>query len=378
MQTYDAIVVGVGGMGSAALYHLARRGARVLGIEQFGEAHDRGSSHGRSRVLRRAYFEHADYVPLLDRSYRLWDDLEARAERKLVERCGLAMCGAPGSKVIAGVRRAREAHSLDVREWGPAEVEARLAGFRIPEDHEALFEPDAGILYVEECVRAHCAAAAAAGAEVHWNETIGKILGDAGGVRIETDRDSYHAARLIVCAGPWTGRLLAALQLPLEVRRTFAVWYACERPSLRLEAGLPVFVIETPESFFYGIPALDERGVKLGEHVGRQLVEDPGNVDRELHPADVVGVEDFLERYLPGMTGARRDASICMYTMTPDQHFIVDRHPHEPAIVFAAGFSGHGFKFAPAIGSALAELALEDSTDESLAFLRLDRAGLAR
>lgn len=377
MSNYDAIVLGVGGMGSAALYHLARRGLRVLGIEQFDIAHDRGSSHGQSRIIRKAYFEHSDYVPLLFETYRLWSELETAAERTLMHRTGLIIFGRPEGAVLSGVRRSAEVHGLAIERLSAPEARRRYPQFLPITDGEAILEPDAGYLDVEDCVRAHAALARRHGAEIASGRAVRGWAVEGRNLVVETADTRYAAERLVICAGAWSGRMLAAAGLPLEVRRKPVFWYRSQSDVYDVRRGCPVFAFDLPQGFFYGFPALSEREVKIAEHSGGEPVADPESVDRTLLPADTERISAFLSQHLADLSPAPVRHSVCLYTMTPDEHFIIDRLSEHPNVVYAAGFSGHGFKFAPVVGAALADLAIDGTTRLPIGFLSLGRQALA-
>lgn len=373
---FDTIVLGLGGMGSAALWHLARRGHRVLGIEQFGIGHDRGSSHGATRIIRKAYFEHADYVPLLHRTYDLWSELEAASGKHLVFRTGLLLFGSPTGSVISGVKRAASLHQLDIDEVSLPNVRTRFPGFG-PADHmTALLEKDAGYLAVEACVRAQIEQAVAHGARVAANQAAREWSADSGGVVVRTDQDVHRAQSLVICAGAWTRDVLRDLGLPLEVRRKVTFWFEADRSVYDISAGCPTFCFDTPEGFFYGFPILGDEGMKVSEHTGGRVVDHPDALDRSVHDSDLGPVARFIQAYLPSVTTHVVKNSTCMYTMTPDEQFIVDLHPDHPNVVIAAGFSGHGFKFAPIIGSVAADLAERGGTNEPIDFLSVRRPAI--
>lgn len=395
---HDVIVLGLGGMGSAALYHLARRGLRALGLEQFGLAHDRGSSHGDTRIIRTAYFEHPDYVPLLRRARAEWEALQRESGAALLTRSGLLLAGRPEGVVIPGVRRSAAEHRLPIESLSVAEARERFPGLRIEDGFEVLYEADAGFLHVERCVRTHVERALACGATVRTQAEVLEWSADdgaAGGPRVtvRTAGETFEARALVIAAGPWSGRLVRELGLPLTVRRKVQLWFPTDNPAHRLAAGFPAFCFDTADGFFYGFPALDdaepgERGgparthtasaalMKIAEHSGDERVTDPSAIDRGLHPRDVERVAAFAGRCLPGVSAAPVRHSVCMYTMTPDEHFIVDLHPRHRNVALAAGFSGHGFKFASVVGSILADLAERGATAEPIAFLSACREGL--
>lgn len=371
--SYDAIVLGAGGVGSAALWQLARRGLRVLGIDRFAPPHDHGSSHGQTRIIRQAYFEHADYVPLLVESYRLWNELEQSVGRTLLVETGLVEVGPADGVVVPGVVRAARQHRLHVEELSASEVSRRWPSLVVREPLVGVFEPRGGFLHVEECVRAQLVAAEEAGAELRVGvEALGWTAGDDE-VVVETSVGRFTAARLVVTAGAWAGQLLADLGVRLEVRRKALMWHATSDGRTRADAGFPCYLFELPAGVFYGFPAIDERGLKAAEHSGGEVVADPSLVDRSLRDDDREPVEAFLAAHLPAAERPCREHAVCLYTMSPDEHFVVDRHPRHANVAFAAGLSGHGFKFAPVLGAALADLVIDGATQRSIGFLSLAR-----
>lgn len=369
--SYDCIVLGVGGFGSAAVYHASRRGARTLGLEQFSAIHDRGSSHGESRIIRRAYFEHPDYVPLVNAAYRLWAELEDAADVRLYTKSGLLLSGPPQGDVIAGTLLAAREHRLDIGEVAVTDARRRFPAFRCADDHTVLFEPDAGFLRVEACVRTHIERAVGCGADLRFDETCIGWTSDGKTVRVTTDRGRYEAASLIVTAGAWAAQVLADLNLPLTVRRKVQFWHPVHAPFVDVHRESPAFLFDLPDGTFYGFPCIDGKTVKVAEHSGGAVVDNPAHVDRACHADDIHPIEQFVRAVLPNLSPRPESHSVCMYTMAPRERFIIDRHPEFSNVVVAAGFSGHGFKFAPAIGHALADLALGDTTSLPIGFLAM-------
>jgi sarcosine oxidase len=385
MQHYDVIVLGVGGVGSAVLDQLAQRGVRALGIDRFHPPHDQGSTHGHTRVIRQAYFEHPDYVPLLAESYRLWHSLEERSSKHLYHEVGLIEVGPSDGTVVPGVLRAAAEHNLTVQSLSPKEIVARWPGFGVPDNMAGVFEPAAGYLLVEDCVTAHLSTAEAAGATLMTGTTVNAWTAAEHEVRVQTDRGEFVAGRLVITAGPWTAQVLADLNIPLTVRRKSLFWFATEKPEYDVSSGFPVFLFEipnhssptesahSPHSVFYGFPKLDDRGIKVAEHSGGRPVNDPLAVDRSIDSSEQQRVVDVLTDWLPGVTHQVTDHAVCLYTMSPDENFIVDRHPKHANVVFAAGLSGHSFKFAPVLGSVLADLSLDGKTRLPIDFLSVAR-----
>ncbi|TWU11314.1 Monomeric sarcosine oxidase [Symmachiella macrocystis] len=373
--TFDFIVLGAGGFGSSAIYHLSKRGARVLGLERFGVAHDRGSSHGETRVIRKAYFEHSDYVPLLLRAYELWRELEAECGEDLYHEVGLVIGGMQDSDVVTGAKIAVAKHALTIESLTAAEGRKRFPTYNFPEEFSVVYEPEAGYLDVEACVRAHLDAAVKYGADLHVNETVIDWRIEGPGVRVRTDRGEYAAGGLIISAGAWSRPLLADLNVPLEVLRKVLLWYETPAQKFDVAAGNPCFFFETAGGEFYGFPRINGR-VKLAEHTGGETVADPLLVDRSLRKADTVGPGEFIAKFMPDLPTRAAQHVVCMYTKTPDSHFIVDRHPEHDNVVIGAGFSGHGFKFTSSIGEVLADLVDQKRAALPIEFLSLGREAL--
>lgn len=373
MKTYDVIVLGAGGVGSSALYELARHGVRALGIDRFSPPHDRGSTHGQTRVIRMAYFEHPDYVPLLRESYRLWRELEAATGRELFHEVGLLEVGAADGCVVPGVLRAAAEHGLEIEELTAAEIASRWPGLRMPNELVGLFERSAGYLLVEDCVAAQLAAAQAIGAELLVDTVVGgwSAVGDA--IHVQTSAGEFTAAKLIIAAGAWSGGALGSLSSKLEIRRKSLFWFASSDSSYDAKSGFPVYLFELPAGVFYGFPRLDGKSMKVAEHSGGATIEDPTHVNRDVDQHERQRIERFLTAHLPAVSLDVVDHAVCLYTMSPDEHFIVDRNPACPNVVFAAGLSGHGFKFTPVLGRALVDLALDGRTQLPIEFLSLRR-----
>ncbi len=371
-DSFDAIVVGLGAMGSAATYQLARRGLRVAGFDAFGRGHTRGSSHGRSRLIRQAYFESPEYVPLVQRAYQLWRQLERDADRPLLTMTGGLIIGAPTSSLVAGTLASARLHDLPCERLNAREVMARFPGYHLPDDLVAVYEPEAGFLRPEDCVDAHLVLASRLGAQLHESEPVATWSADAHGVAVETATGRYAAERLIVTPGPWSPGLLADLHLPLTVLRIVNAHFEPAAGDSFGPERCPVYLWEVPEGIYYGFPALPGEGVKIGRHdVGVPCTAD--TIDRAVADDEVARLRAVLNRYLPGAGGRTLSTLTCMYTVTPDWHFVVDRHPRLDRVVFGCGFSGHGFKFASAIGEVLAELTVDGRTRLPIDFLSARR-----
>jgi sarcosine oxidase len=371
-QGYDVIIVGLGGMGSAAAYHLARRGCRVLGLDAYHRGHTQGSSHGRSRIISEAYREGAEYVPLVQRAYDLWRELEEESGRSLLTITGRLVIGEQESSAVQGAIRSAQQYNLACERLSGEEVADRFSGFRLGEDLVAVFDPRGGILEPEACVGAHLHLAAGHGAFQRHSEPVRRWEEVEDVVRVETDRGVYEAETLVVTAGPWASELLADLRLPLSVERVVNVHFEPSRPELFALGRCPVYMLQVPEGTYYGFPSLPEQGVKFGRHDGGEKCT-PDTIRREVDPAEVAMLREVLDRYLPGASGSVKWTLTCMYTMTPDEHFVIDRHPEHDRVVYACGFSGHGFKFSSVVGEILADLALKGETKHQIGFLSASR-----
>jgi sarcosine oxidase len=366
---FDAIVAGVGGMGSATVYELARRGARVLGLEQFDIAHDRGSSHGMSRIIRLAYAEHPSYVPLLRRSYELWREL---GEQLLITTGGID-AGAPDSETIEGSLRSCAMHDIPHEVLDTRRLHERFPGYRLPDSMLAVYQPDAGFLLPEQCVLSYVAAARRAGAQIHTNERITRWSVDSGVVSVTTNVATYQARKLILTVGPWASQLVPMLQ-PLAIpERQVMLWTEPLHAELFTPRVFPIFNLEAPEGRFYGFPSHEQSGFKIGKYHHRHERVNPDEVDRACHPEDEAILREGIAHYFPDANGPAIAMKVCMFTSSPDEHFILDTHPEFPNVSIAAGFSGHGFKFCSVVGEILAQLALDGGTSHDIGMFRLRR-----
>jgi sarcosine oxidase len=371
---YDAIVLGIGGMGSATAYHLARRGRRVLGLEQFSIPHELGSSHGVTRIIRLAYSEHPSYVPLLRRAYELWRDLEQRAGERLLVVTGGVDIGSAQSETITGSLRSCREHGLTHEVLDAAEMARRFPGYRLPANLLAVYQPDGGFVLPERSIVQHVAAARALDAEIHENEPVLAWQAVGDGVEVRTARGVYRADRLVITAGPWAAKCLPALARLAIPERQVLIWTQPLRPEQFTTETFPIFNMEVEEGRFYGFPVFGVPGFKLGKYHHLREQTDPDKVDREIHPADEEVLRAGIRRYFPGADGETLATKTCMFTNSPDEHFILDLHPQWPQVSVAAGFSGHGFKFAPVIGEIMADFALEGGcTKWDLDLFRLRR-----
>jgi sarcosine oxidase len=370
---YDAIVIGVGAMGSAALFHLARRGRKVLGIEQFSLPHEYGSSHGITRIIRLAYYEHPSYVPLLRRAFELWRELQAMASVQLLHVTGSIDAGPPGNIVFEGSRQCCELHDLPYEVLSSSQMTERFPGYHLPANTLAVLQPDGGFLLPELCVASHVRLAESFGADVHTREKVIAWDPIGSGVRVITESGSYEADTLIVAAGAWMNKVVPQLKYLASPERQVVVWMEPLRPEWFRPECFPVFNLAVEEGRYYGFPAFGAPGFKIGRYHHFKETINPDELDRSCYPTDEYLLRAFAERYFPQGAGHLSTMQSCIFTNTPDEHFILDTLASFPQVVIASPCSGHGFKFASVIGEILADLADAGRTRHDISLYRLAR-----
>jgi sarcosine oxidase len=375
---YDVIVVGLGAMGSAAAYSLAVRGLRVLGVDRHQPPHRHGSHHGESRIIRKAYYEHPAYVPLLERAFAAWRELEERAHATLFRRTGGLMMGAPTGELVPGVLASARAHHLPHEVLSSDALAARYPQFRVDPSMIAVWEEDAGILYPEACVRAFLEGARTAKAELRYGEATQEWTCGPEGVRVRTARDRYSSGALVLTAGAGMGELVAELRSHLRVERQVVAHFApASEPAALASGRFPIFCLEEPGgAFYYGFPDLGT-GCKIARHHGGAIGQ-PDDLSRQATDADIADIRDFMDRRLPQANGALNASDVCLYTNTPDFHFVVDRHPRHDEVILASVCSGHGFKFASVVGEIIAELVQGKRPVFDLSMFRMARWSMSR
>lgn len=373
---FDTIVIGLGGVGSSACYHLAKRGERVLGLDRFPAGHTKGSSHGETRLIRKAYFEDPRYVPLLRRAYELWEQLEKEVgDKVLFRKQTVVHVGPPDGVLVPGVLMSAEEHNMKVTKLEKDEFAKRFPCLVLPDGCVAVVEHDAGFLFVEECVFAHLQIAEKHGAVFKRDCSVVKWESREGNVVVHTaNGDSYEGTRLVIAAGAWSAQLLVDLKLELRVLRKHLHWFESSE-STHADSGFPVFMYETMNGCFYGFPKLHESGLKVAEHSGGSVVDNPFLAGQDMEEGDCLRVEKFIQTYLKEVSKRRTRHESCLYTMSPDEYFIIDMHPQYSNVAFAAGLSGHGFKFTSVLGEALTNMVLGGGSPLSLPieFLSMSR-----
>jgi sarcosine oxidase len=375
MRNYDAVVIGLGAMGSATLFHLARRGLRVLGLEQYGSGHELGSSHGDSRIIRETYFEHPLYVPLVQRAHELWRELETLSGKSLMRITGGLMIGPPDGMVVAGTLRSAREHNLPHQVFTAAQVHQRFPAFELAPELVAVLDPRAGYLDPDACNAAHLEGARGAGAEARFNEPVFEWIAGGDGVTVRTRADTYNANRLVITAGGWTPRLEPDLRLPLEVERQSVFWFEPDETTESYQSErFPIYAYEYKHGHIcYGFPRLP-RGVKASIMHSGKIESAPENVERTVKADEVRPLRDALLPVLPHLAEAPvRDSGVCLFTNTPDHDFIIDFHPRYPQVLISSPCSGHGFKFASAIGELQADLLTSGKSRFDLHPFRLGR-----
>jgi sarcosine oxidase len=374
-QKYNAIVLGLGAMGSATLCQLALRGWRVLGLEQFSQGNSLGSSHGDSRIIRETYFEHPLYVPLVRRAHELWRELEERSGNGLMTINGGLMIGRPDGAIVTGTLRSATEHHLPHEVLTPGKTHERFPAFRLADDLVAVLDPRAGYLDPEGCNSAHINVARQSGAVVRFDEPVEQWVPDGEGVRVRTHAGTYLADRLVIAGGGWSTQLLPELQLPLTIERQSVFWF---EPEVNAEqynrAQFPIYAYEyNAGSICYGFPRLS-RGVKASVMHDGEMSEHPDGIRRSIEDSEAEPLRHALRPVLPGLAKATvRESSVCIFTNTPDRDFIVDFHPDHPQILISSACSGHGFKFASALGEIHADLLTTGTSRFDLSPFRIDR-----
>jgi sarcosine oxidase len=371
---YDHIVIGVGSMGSATCYYLAKRGCSVLGLEQFSTPHENGSHAGESRIIRKAYYEHPDYIPLLIRAYENWQEISERAGKALYHRTGLFYAGPAHHPLLENIRRASSEYHIDLDERSSS-------AFNIPPGYETLFEPDAGYVEPENTIRAYVQHARQSGATILENTTVLNWRLDNDRVLVETNSGTFSCSKLVITAGAWSGKMIAGIDKHLNVTRQVLLWVKASDPSRFTGEHFPCWMMMEPgkDGVFYGFPVHPDHpgAIKLAYHHPAEKT-DPDHVNRQVTPEDVQHLSDFLKTYLPSVSGGGQitidQTKVCLYSNSPDEHFVIDNLPGmEEHVCVAWGFSGHGFKFVPVVGEIMADLAMYNKSSLPVGFLNASR-----
>ncbi len=376
IETFDIMVAGLGANGSSALYHLAKTNQRIIGIDKFTPPHTHGSSHGESRIIRQAYYEDPIYVPLLKEAYKCWNELEQASNKELFLRTGGLMLGPAHAEVVAGSKLSADSHDIPYEYLDAPGIRQRFPAFHATGDTAGILEKEAGILYPEPCIETFLQLAAEKGAAIHYNESIQHIDPKPGDIRVTTSGNTYIVKKLILSIGAWTSRLIPELNLPLSVRRQTLHWFADNKnQKIYTPDHMPIYIWEyAPDKMFYGFPDIGT-GIKIARHHGGYPI-DPDNLEQKVTNEEIQEVADLAGTYL-GIDPVYKRSAVCMYTNTPDGHFIIDHHPQHKNIVIASPCSGHGFKFSSLTGRLLSDMALDKDPGFDLSPFSIDRAALS-
>ena len=381
ITSFDVIVIGVGSMGSATCYYLSKRGYNVLGLEQFDISHEFGSHAGQSRIIRKAYFEHPDYVPLLESAYKNWNRLEQETGEELYFKTGLLYAGTSNNEMITGVKQSAALYNIDLEQLNNADAAKRFPQFLFPKSFEILFEPEAGFLPPEKSIRLYATQAMKNKALIHSNEKVIEWKKEGDGLIVKTDRSSYRCNKLIITAGAWAAKMIPGFTDKIKVTRQFVAWIKTKDDMQFALNNFPCWMVGDDEKHgcYYGFPLLDTKkfgepdGLKLAHHFPKE-VTDPDKVDRKTTENDIQNLTYCLNKYLPGVFDSVLHTKICLYGNSPDENFIIDKLPgYEENVSIACGFSGHGFKFASVVGEILTDLAIDGKTDQPIEFLNTNR-----
>ena len=374
MSNFDVAVIGLGAMGSATLYAAARRGLRVFGVDRYEPGHRRGSSFGESRLIRLAYFEDPSYVPLVREAYQRWRDLEAATGEKVLTITGLIEAGFPGSPLVMNSWRSSTEHNLRSERLSAGDANARYPAFKLPADWDVIYQRDAGALMPEKAIRLFVAGAKDSGAKVRLNTRVVSVepLGEGVLVVLEGG-ERVQAGAAVVAAGAWIADLLPDVGANLRLTRQPLLWFQPLDSALTNPGRMPAFLFQTRADVIYGLPNLCGTGVKAASHLGGGDLCSAEEARGEVSQAEAEYLRAELLRYVPAAAGALVNSSVCVYTRSPDEHFVVGLHPEAPQIVIASPCSGHGFKFASVMGEVLADLAIDRMTDRPIGLFNVER-----
>ena len=379
-NSFDVIVIGVGSMGSSACYFLSKQGYKVLGLEQFDISHEFGSHAGQSRIIRKAYFEHSDYVPLLNRAYQNWKKLEEESGEQVYFKTGLCYFGTSDHEIIKGVKQSASLYGINIEELDATTAAKKFPQFKIPDNYECLYEPDAGFLTPEKTIKLYAQLAKKNGAEIHTGEKVISWEKSGNGIIVKTGKNNYQCNKLVITAGAWSGKMIPGFQNKLKVTRQFIAWVNPKNEKDFKLNNFPCWMIADVEKpgVYYGFPVLPIE--KFGEPAGLKLAHhhpydetNPDTVNREVTKEDEINLQYALDKYLPGAQASFGNSKVCLYTNTPDENFIIDKLPGYEDVIIACGFSGHGFKFVSVVGEILADLAIQGVTKLQIDFLSAKR-----
>ena len=381
-ENYDVILTGIGSMGSAACYWLAKRGYKVLGLEQFDIPHDQGSHAGQSRIIRKAYFEHPGYIPLLQRAYYNWRQLEEQKREQVYFKTGLLYHGPASHEMMKGVREAASLYDIGINHLTKQQTESKFSPFKILPAFESIYEPDAGFIRPEKTVALYKNEAVKSGADIQTKEKVLDWKKENDGIKVITDKNIYYAKKLIITAGAWAGKMIPGLNASLKITRQIIVWVKPKDEKMFMPDRFPCWMVadDKREGVLYGFPYLIKE--KFGEPEGMKFAwhypgdeTNPDHVNRNITREETNDLIQQVAEYIPAVADAALVAAkTCLYANAADENFIIDHLPgYEGSVTIACGFSGHGFKFVSVVGEILADLAMNGKTSLPIDFLRLER-----
>ena len=374
MRNYEVVVVGLGAMGSATLFALAQRGRKVIGIDRFEPGHRLGSSYGESRIIRMAYYEDPAYVPLLRLAYDAWKRLESHTGEQVLTITGILEAGIPGSELLEGSLRSALQHDIPHEALLPRQVNNRFPAFSIPPDWQCVLQPDAGILLPEKAIDLFVRSAIGFGATVASGTRVERVLTVGNGVEVQLESgETIEAGSAVLAAGPWIQELVPELGSKMKLTRQPLMWFEPQDARLVRPQSMPVFLLQTPEDVVYGFPDFRGSGVKAASHRSCGVLKSADEIRGEVSDEEKAHLKRIMNRFIPAAAGRVRQTHVCIYTRSPDEHFVLGLHPSAPQIVLASPCSGHGFKFASIFGEILADLATMRATDKPIDFFRPSR-----
>jgi sarcosine oxidase len=374
MRNFDSIVIGLGAMGTAIAYQLSSHGNKVLGLERFWLNHTNGSSHGKTRIIRTAYFHNPYYVPFTKRAFELWGQVQSESGRDLIKMTGALLFGLPDSALITGGIISSKKHNIPYEILDSHEAASRFPMFQTDDDEVAFYEEGAGILFPEECIRAHATLADKSGAELHFNEPVAGWKAEDGRVEIRTGNETYTANNVIFSPGAWLTNLVPELKLPLQTERQIVFWFEPKtNQGLFTPDRMPVYVwqMKNERYYYYGVPNVGD-GVKAAKDHDGELTS-PDQVRREVTKEDEAPVRQFVKRHIPSVDDSPASSTTCLFTNTPDGHFIIDFHPNHRNVVIVSPCSGHGFKFSSVIGEVVQQMVNDGKSKLDISLFKISR-----
>jgi len=372
-EDFDVVVMGLGIMGISALYHLSKKKIKVCGIEQYAPGHSKGSSHGETRIIRKAVFEGVDYYPIINRSYEIWKILEKETKKELLSKCGTLIIGDKNSSIIRGTKDVYNKYGLKYNLLNQKKLGNKFSMFSLKNKQVSIFDPEGGFLHAEKCIKAFQDQALKNGVKIFENEKIISWEGSDSEIIVKTDKREFKTKKLIITVGPWAKSEMESLGVKLKIIRKILFWYNIQKPNNYIEGKFPVFLYEEGKNDVYGFPIINKQSMKIAQHFGGHEIDSADEVNRSLSERDEQNLKEIINELIPELKLSISNHSVCMYSMTEDENGIIDRHPKNKNVIIGTGFSGHGFKFSAAFGEILMNLALNKKVPFNIDFLSFKR-----